>query len=46
MILKRDYKGIWIIDNAGLVRHDDKIYVFLDEAIRSELMKINYDDLW
>jgi hypothetical protein len=45
MILKKDYKKIWAIDNTGLVRHDSKIYVSLDEAIRSELIKINYDDL-
>jgi Integrase zinc binding domain len=46
MILKGDYKGIWAIDNTGLVRHDDKVYIPLDEATRSELMKINYNDLW
>jgi Integrase zinc binding domain len=46
MISKRDYKGIWVIDNAGLVRHDGKVYIPLDEATRSELIKINHDDLW
>ena len=46
IIPKGDYKGIWAIDNAGLVRHDGKVYVPLDEATRSELMKINHDDPW
>jgi len=44
-ILKRDYKEIWAINHAGLVRNGDKVYILLDEAIRSELMKINYDNL-
>ena len=46
MILKRDYKRIWAIDNTGLVRHDSKIYILLDEAIRSELIKINHNNPW
>jgi hypothetical protein len=29
----------------GLVRNDGKVYVSLDEATRSELIKINYDNL-
>jgi hypothetical protein len=45
MILKRDYKGIWVINNAGFVRHDNKVYIPLDEVTRSELIKINHDDL-
>jgi hypothetical protein len=45
-ILKRDYKGISAVDYAGLVRNDGKVYVFLDEATRSELIKINHDNLW
>jgi len=35
-IPKGDYKGTWAIDHAGLVRHDGKVYVPLDEATRSE----------
>jgi hypothetical protein len=45
-ILKGDYKGTWAVDYTGLVRNDGKVYVLLDEATRSELMKINHDDLW
>jgi hypothetical protein len=45
-ILKKDYKGIWVVDYAGLVRNDSKVYISLNEATRSELIKINYDNLW
>jgi hypothetical protein len=45
-ILKGDYKGTWIIDHTGLVRNGSKVYISLDEATRSELMKINYDNPW
>lgn len=45
-IPKGDYKGTWAVDHAGLVRNGGKVYVPLDEATRSELMKINHDDPW
>jgi len=45
MILKRDYKEIWAVDHTGLVRNGGKIYISLDKATRSELIKINYNNL-
>ncbi len=37
---------MWFIDYTGLVRKHGKIYILKDEAIITELLKINHNDFW
>jgi hypothetical protein len=33
------------MDDADLVRYDDKIYIFNNSATKAEIMNINYNNL-
>ena len=40
------HKGKWTVGSSGIVRKDGAVYVLKDLAIRVEILRVNYNNLW